>query len=400
MNFQKIYHKLLQNHIQMGYLRNPEVYKALKRIPLQKFFTPEQLGWFVLRDRPILFYFQDEEINRTVSAPHMISMTTTMLELNKTDDILMLGAKGGYIETIISEVVNSVVVIEEHAHIAEYTREKIENAGNTNISVITQNPLRGMVDHSMFSKILITGALPYVPGTLITQFELNGILVVPLIIKNINFQSILQIIKRNSGFDVVDFGSVMFSPLYVLNMPELQHTQDLTLNKLISYANLSGSQTFGENRSFFEEFRKLPKIEFHNLHFVSENSTAKIIPFHIINDKKEEDLMQTLHLNSLSLESFYDEVMMIMYNPEPVQIAVRLEIRYKNEISEEKVDYIILKPLEETNIVFSLKFPIKPGEYVIELTAITEKNYRIAHKHIKLHILRSEEKLSLVFEPL
>ncbi|MHA1519058.1 MAG: protein-L-isoaspartate O-methyltransferase family protein [Promethearchaeota archaeon] len=400
MNFQKIYLKLLQNHIQMGYLRNPNIYEALKRIQLKNFFTLEQLRLFVLGDRPVLFYFQDEKINRTVSAPHMISMTTTLLELNDMDDILILGAKGGYIETVISEVVNSVVVIEENAQIANYTRKKIENTGNTNISVLTQNPLRGVSDHSEFSKILITGAIPYVPGTLITQFRLNGILVVPLMVHDINFQSILQIVKRSSGFDVVDFGSVIFSPLYVLNMPDLQHTQDLTLKKLVSYANLNGSHIFEGDFSFFEEFRKLPQIEFHNLHFVSENSPAKKIPLQIIKDMKKTDLEQNLHLDKLSLECFYDKVKMIIYNPEPVPISIRLEIRYKNEINEEKIDFILLNPLKEINIEFLLKFPTKFGEYIIELSAITEKNYRIAHKHLKLYILHSDDFLNLVFEPM
>lgn len=397
MDFQKIYHKLLRNHIELGYLRNKKIHKILKEVPLIEFFTPAQLKWFVLHDRPVLFFYKDEEINRTVSAPHMISMMTTMLELEESDKVLILGAKGGYIETIIAKLVKKVIVVEQQKEIADFTNKTIQRLEIRNVDVICQNPLIRVQEDLYFSKILITGAIPYIPRGIHKSLLPNGIIVVPLIINNINIQTILQILKRKNDFEIANFGNVIFSPLYVLDLPETDLNQDLTLEKLKAYSKLNNISILEDENPFFQDFNELPKIEILNFAFAGDLSISKKFNKNELDKKilrsnpSEEKISNIEYLNEIFEVTFY--------NPEPIPISIRFEIRYTNYHELDFSEFVDLKQSQDTKISFTLKIPTEIGNYDLELVGITEKNFRIAKSTYIMKIIHLDDFVNYIIEP-
>ncbi|MHA1777326.1 MAG: hypothetical protein DRO88_09550 [Promethearchaeia archaeon] len=401
MDYQKLFIKLLLNHIKMGYLRNKKIFHVLKELPLDLFFTPEQLRWFVLGDRPVLFFYKNKKINRTVSAPHMISMTTTLLELNETDDVLFLGAKGGYIEAVISKVVHSITILEQQPDIALFTKRKLENAEINNFEIFNQNPLIGIEEGRQFSKILITGAIPIIPKKLLDNFSVDGILVAPFILKNINMQSILQILKLKDTFQVANFGSVIFSPLYVENLPELNEKQDLTYERILSYIKLSNLSNENENSPFFEEFNQLPQIEIGNLIFHANNSikiqkSQEFLEHHISDSE-----LNSIKIKNRKIRCIFEKVDLLLYNPESIPIVVDLQIHYKESNFYKRFSQIHLDSLKETKFSVNLITPIEKGSFTLQLVCFTQKNFRIGklNQILQIYVDEREKKVTSVFEP-
>ncbi len=113
MAYQDLFKKLLDYHEKKGFLRNKRVKDILGEINLEILFNEDQLKQFLLADSPVLFYYQDEINARTVSALHMICMILSMIDLKIDDNVLILGSKGGILETAIAKSVKKVLILEK-----------------------------------------------------------------------------------------------------------------------------------------------------------------------------------------------------------------------------------------------------------------------------------------------
>ncbi|MHA1146842.1 MAG: hypothetical protein ACTSR8_01200 [Promethearchaeota archaeon] len=155
--------QLLERLIRLGYLRDKRLFQAFMEIPLEDFIPREYLNTArIYEDTPNLFYFQNEENFRTISAPHMISIMLQGLALITNDDLLILGAKSGYIAALAHKLApkGEIVIVEANSDIAKITMDNLEKLNlQDNISVNVKNPLEGMPELSPWQKILVTGAI-------------------------------------------------------------------------------------------------------------------------------------------------------------------------------------------------------------------------------------------------
>ncbi|MFW9929775.1 MAG: hypothetical protein ACFFD1_10320, partial [Candidatus Thorarchaeota archaeon] len=158
-----------------GYLKDIRLFKAFLDVELSQFvpkgaikllktiypnFKEEQ----IYNDNPILFYNQENhpEKVRTISAKHMISIMIQNLILNKNDDLLILGAKSGYIAVLAHQLApeGKIVIVEANSDIAKITVDNIKKVNlQHKIQVMVKNPLDGMPDLAPWKKILVTGAI-------------------------------------------------------------------------------------------------------------------------------------------------------------------------------------------------------------------------------------------------
>ncbi len=154
---------LLEKLTKHNYLVDKCLIKAFSEIPLEEFIPKKHLNPSkVYEDMPTLFFFQSPESYRTISAPHMISIMLQGLALNTNDDLLILGAKSGYIAALAHKLCpnGEIIVLEANAEIAKITMKNLKKLNlDENISVIVKNPLDGMPDLSPWQKILVTGAI-------------------------------------------------------------------------------------------------------------------------------------------------------------------------------------------------------------------------------------------------
>jgi len=232
--------KLFRSKIQLlftlyfnGYLRDIRLFKAFLDVPLKEFIPKEiQDQVRIYNDAPVLFYFNKErpETLRTISAPHMISIMLQELILNENDDLLILGAKSGYVAALAHKLAPNgrIVIIEANPKIANVTLENLRKANLLEkVEVIVRNPLLGFRERYPWQKILVTGAIKENRiSTLLKQLDPNeGVLFAP--IGEDLIQTYTQIIRYEENFYGKKHLQVRFTPLMTqVELDELKLDKD------------------------------------------------------------------------------------------------------------------------------------------------------------------------------
>jgi len=227
--------QLLFTLIYNGYLRDIRLVKAFLNVPLKKFIPNELYSHFkIYNDAPVLFYLNKEnpETLRTISAPHMISIMLQQLLLEEDDDLLILGAKSGYIAALAHKLApkGKIVILEANQDIAKITRDNLErNNLQDRVSVIVDNPLNGLMELAPWQKILVTGAIKQekILPLLLQLDSSEGVLFAPI---GENFiQNYTQIMRIGNEFYGKKHLQVRFTPLITqIELDELKLMTEIT----------------------------------------------------------------------------------------------------------------------------------------------------------------------------
>ena len=225
--------RLLDSLIVNDILKDKNLIQAIMEIPLEKFIPEQYINSVQLyEDRPALFYYDETNPKnyRTISAPHMIVIMLQGLSLNRNDDLLILGAKSGYIAALAHKLApkGEIVILEANSEIARITKQNLEKLKlDENIKIVVKNPLYGMAELSPWQKILVTGAIEQSKiNPLLHQLdEVGGVLFAPVGLEMV--QTYTQILRQNNQFFGKKQLQVKFSPLITrLEIDELELITD------------------------------------------------------------------------------------------------------------------------------------------------------------------------------
>ncbi|MFX1315809.1 MAG: hypothetical protein ACFE9T_08090 [Promethearchaeota archaeon] len=210
---------LLDSLVRNEILKDKRLYKAFLEVPLENFIPKKFMTYAKLYyDVPNVFYYDNKNPRsyRTISAPHMITIMLQGLSLEASDDLLILGAKSGYIAALAHCLCpkGEIIILEANSEIAQLTVENLKRLKlDSNITVIVKNPLHGMPDLSPWQKILVTGAIKQSRiHPLLKQLDPNeGVLYAP--IGEDFVQIYTQILRLDEEFYGKKQLQVRFTPL-------------------------------------------------------------------------------------------------------------------------------------------------------------------------------------------
>ena len=275
--------QLLLSLLYNGYLKDIRLFKAFLDVQLEKFVPKEILPSVkIYDDAPVLFYYERErpENLRTISAPHMITIMLQNLILNENDDLLILGAKSGYIAVLAHKLAprGKIVILEANSRIAKITQKNLKHLGlNENIKVIVKNPLVGMPEMAPWKKILVTGAIKQEKiYPLLNQLDHEyGVLFAPIGEEFI--QTYTQILRLNNDFYGKKHLSVRFTPLITqIQLDELKLVTDI---EDFDEKNATNDLKKSENRISVKYAKDI--IEKLNLEPISRSQSLEIKPRNI-----------------------------------------------------------------------------------------------------------------------
>ncbi len=161
---------------QEGYLNDPRLEEAMLATPRHRFVPPDLVAQAYL-DQPLPVGH-----GQTISAPHMVAMMTTALQVERGHNILEIGTGRGYQAAILKHMVGedgTVVTVEYVEALAKAARENLQESGLA-VHVLQRDGALGAPEFAPFDGVLVTCAIPSIPDSLVAQLKDGGHFVAPL----------------------------------------------------------------------------------------------------------------------------------------------------------------------------------------------------------------------------
>ncbi len=185
-----------------------EVIEAMNKID-RKIFVSEEYEESAYLEVPLPIGF-----GQTISAPHMVGIMCSALNLSRGDKVLEIGTGSGYNAAVISLLVGDdghVYTIERIAELAEIARRRMELLRIKNVTVVVGDGKNGLAEYSPFDKIVVTCYARKIPEQLLSQLSDDGILLCP--VGNELVQVLKRITKVHGKIHEENLMEVKFVPL-------------------------------------------------------------------------------------------------------------------------------------------------------------------------------------------
>ena len=149
---------------------------------------------------------------QTISQPSIVALMTEALDVQPRDKVLEIGTGSGYQAAILSHLARRVYTVDRHRKLVRAAREIFEAEDITNITAFTADGSRGLEQLAPFDRIILTAASEDPPGPLLAQLRIGGIMVLP-VGQSDTVQTLVKVLKTESGFDYNELRPVRFVPL-------------------------------------------------------------------------------------------------------------------------------------------------------------------------------------------
>jgi len=177
---------------------------ALRAVPRHEFVSEGKRS-AAYSDRPLPI-----GEGATISAPHMVAIVATELDLRPGDRVLEIGAGCGYHAAVTAELVGArnVFSVEYVDALADRARENLERTGYGDVSVRTGDGHDGWRAHAPYDAAYLACAARAFPDAVVNQVRAGGRLVAPI---GAGSQRLVVADKReDGGLDTRDEGAVRF----------------------------------------------------------------------------------------------------------------------------------------------------------------------------------------------
>jgi len=205
MNFKKQREEMIKNQIFSRGITDREILKAFNQVPREEFVGKEYRD-ITYSDQPLPI-----DYGVTISQPYIVALMCQILDVNKSDKILDIGTGSGYQAAILSHLCKKVVSIERIRELSDNARVRLSNLGYENIEVIYGDGFKGYEKESPYDGIVSAASTEEIPKSWKEQLKLNGRIVFPES-KN-GVQRLVEIVKKENGFEKFYHGYVRFVPL-------------------------------------------------------------------------------------------------------------------------------------------------------------------------------------------
>ena len=122
--------------------------------------------------------FMDIEIplpdGQAMLSPKIEARLVESLDLNKQDNVLVVGAGTGYVTALIAHKARRVVALESRPALAAMAKLNLGRAGIGTAEVVQADGLLGYAPQAPYSAILLTGSVHEVPDALLAQLMPGG----------------------------------------------------------------------------------------------------------------------------------------------------------------------------------------------------------------------------------
>ncbi len=182
------------------------VMAAIESVPREIFVPP------VLRHHAYANVALPIGHEQTLSQPGIVGIMTQALELTDRMKVLEVGTGSGYQTTVLARLARRVYTVERHKPLLQVAEARFKELKLRNITSKCGDGTLGWEAQNPFDRIIVTAAALDVPPVLADQLTLGGVMVVPIGCES-EFQTILRVVRTETGFDTKELRDVKFVPL-------------------------------------------------------------------------------------------------------------------------------------------------------------------------------------------
>ena len=209
---------MVQSQIEARGIRDPEVLRALRKVPRHRFVPPSERHQSY-DDHPVLIGG-----GQTASQPYIVALMTEESGITRRKQgkaakggrpahpkVLEIGTGSGYQAAVLAECGARVFSIEIIESLARRALEVLKETGYSDrITVRVGDGYRGWPEEAPFDAVLVTAAPDHIPEPLYEQLAMGGVLVIPV---GDLHQELLVIEKTPEGRKQRTAGGVRFVPM-------------------------------------------------------------------------------------------------------------------------------------------------------------------------------------------
>ena len=197
--------KRLVNKLRKKGIKDERILRAFMEIP-RHYFLEDAFAEWAYQDKPFPIGCE-----QTISQPYTVAMQTQLLEVKEGDKILEVGTGSGFQAAVLHFLGARVYTIERFKELFETTTALLEKIGFGGVRTFHGDGMKGLKSRAPFDKIIVTAGATEVPGDLLNQLAVGGIMVIPV---GLNAQEMLQIIRKSpNDFVTRKHGLYRFVPL-------------------------------------------------------------------------------------------------------------------------------------------------------------------------------------------
>ena len=201
--------RMVAGLVRAGHVKGARTAAAMAKVERHR-FLPSELEDVAYVDSPLSI-----GEGQTISAPHMVGMMASGLELRPGLKVLEIGGGSGYHAAVIAELVRPdghVYSIERIRSLADSAERNLEAAGYSDlVTTIVADGSKGFPLYGPYDRISVACGAPDVPPPLFEQLKEGGKMLIP--VGGRTYQQLYLVTKADGKMQKEDLGSVLFVPL-------------------------------------------------------------------------------------------------------------------------------------------------------------------------------------------
>ena len=186
-------------------ISNLSVLDALAKIPRHLFvdITLEEMA------------YQDKALpigeNQTISAPSMVALQTSLLNIEAGDKVLEVGTGSGYQAAVLITLGANLYSVERQKPLFTKTSALLKKL-NYQGHFYFGDGFEGIPAEAPFDKIILTAGAPSIPESLLNQLKVGGIMIAPIGVNN--KMQIVKVLKDAPNHHQVEYlNNCVFVPM-------------------------------------------------------------------------------------------------------------------------------------------------------------------------------------------
>jgi protein-L-isoaspartate(D-aspartate) O-methyltransferase len=168
---------MVESQVRPSDVTDRRIVKAMLEVP-REVFLPEGLQALAYMDDAVPVRRAANGVEaRYLLAPRTFAKLVQLADIEADDVVLDVGCASGYSTAVLAQLASRVVALESDPALALAAQETLRKLGVMN-AIVVQGPLdAGTPDHGPFAAIVLNGAVPAVPQSLLDQLAEGGRLV-------------------------------------------------------------------------------------------------------------------------------------------------------------------------------------------------------------------------------